>query len=168
LNDLVDHLAAGDTSSRSFNMLKNYIGTEFGWTAALDFHAARQIVADEINKAVIPGAGGEREREALSDNLNAANTPEQLRDVINTFETLIGGQFNTIHRRIVGGGIHDEEWFRGQLSDEALGMFDRHRAGGAGRGQAEPSAPMANGGGRTTTTPPTQTYRYDSQGNPIQ
>jgi hypothetical protein len=135
LSELAEALKNKD--SRTLNRLQNVLGTEFGWTGTVDFNAGKQIVADEIAKAVIGGRNAERDREGLQASLDAANTPEQLASVIDTFETLIGGQFGSLHRRIVQGGLQSEEWFQGQLSDDAKDMFERHeRPGGRAGGRA--------------------------------
>lgn len=157
LSDLVD--ALHNQPSRTWNRFANALQTEFGWSGAVDFNAAKQIVADEIAKAVIGGRNAERDREGLQESLSAASDPRQLKSVIDKFEDLIGGQFSGLHNRIVKGGLQSEEWFQGQLDPDAQEMFGRKRGQrapsedtGGGGGEREPSVrpPIAGGGEGTS------------------
>jgi hypothetical protein len=106
-NVLVDHLGTlqqtadalqnGDT--RAFNQAANFIGLQTGNPAPADFTAVKRIVADEINKAVIGGAGALGDRKAIDDAINSASSPQQLSSVITKYKQLAGGQLNGLEQQ---------------------------------------------------------------------
>jgi hypothetical protein len=139
----IDHLATmqdlgealQNNDNRTLNRLQNVLMTEFGFEGPVDFNAAKEIVGDEVAKAVIGGTNAEADRAAIHDKLNAANTPEQLLGVIRTFKKLLGGQLGGLRRQAQTVGISEEE-FNKRLSPAALAEL----GGGAGQRGASRSA----------------------------
>ena len=106
-NVLVDHLGTlqqaadalqnGDT--RLFNQTGNFIGLQTGTTPPADFNAIKRIVADEITKAVLGGAGALGDRKSIDDAISAASSPQQLSSVISKYKQLAGGQLNGLEQQ---------------------------------------------------------------------
>ena len=100
LNVAVDHLgtlqqvadALQNNDTRLFNQAGNFIALQTGNPAPTDFNAVKRIVADEVTKAVIGGAGALGDRKAVDDAISAANSPAQLKSVIDRYKQLMGGQ----------------------------------------------------------------------------
>jgi hypothetical protein len=84
LRPMIDALNNGDYTH--FNSWANYLASSQGKSAATSFEAAKNILADEIMKSVVPGGGGEGERQRVGDALAAANSPKQLYQVLDTYE----------------------------------------------------------------------------------
>ncbi len=115
LLQLGEALQNGDT--RRLNQLKNVIKSEFGYEGPVDFNFAKQIVGDEIVKAVIGnGAGTGEDRRGLQAAFDAANSPRQLVGVIRTADALLGGQLQGLRRQYQGAGLTD---FDAKLSPKA-------------------------------------------------
>jgi len=103
-NTAIDHLATMDKLSdalknndvKAFNYLGNIVAKQTGQPAPTNFDAAKQIVTAEIIKAVVASGGGVRERLEAENNFAAANSPAQLKGVINTYKQLLGGQLNSL------------------------------------------------------------------------
>lgn len=103
-NTAIDHLSTMDKLSdalqnndiKAFNSLGNVIAKQTGQPAPVNFDAAKQIVTAEIIKAVVASGGGVKERQEAENNFAAANSPAQLKGVINTYKQLLGGQLNSL------------------------------------------------------------------------
>lgn len=93
LKDLADALKNGDY--RMLNEVYQRISEETGQPAPTSFDSAKQLIGQEITKAVIAGGGGVTERQAAGDQLNRARSPDQIvgpNGVIDTYRRLLGGQ----------------------------------------------------------------------------
>jgi hypothetical protein len=91
LSDLAT--ALGNSDARVLNRAKNAYEKQTGDPAPADFNAARQIVGDEVVKAVVgSGAGSDSDRQNLQASFDAANSPAQLAGVISTARRLMQGQ----------------------------------------------------------------------------
>jgi len=103
-NTAIDHLSTMDKLSdalqnndiKAFNYLGNVVARQTGQPAPVNFDAAKQIVTAEIIKAVVASGGGVRERQEAEANFATANSPAQLKGVINTYKQLLGGQLNSL------------------------------------------------------------------------
>lgn len=131
LGKLAGALNNGDT--QSINALANVFKTQFGRPAPTSFNAARDIVADEIVKAIVGSGGGVGDRENARATVNAAQSPAQLAGVINTYKTLMAGQLKGLAQQYtVATGRND---FNSRLSPEAQALLN------------PPSPPAAGAGG---------------------
>lgn len=95
LEGLVDALNNNDI--RAINELGNIIGAQTGNTAPTNFDAVKNIVADEIVKAVVGGAAALADREKMADNIRTSNSPEQMNGVIDQWKALMRGQLDGLH-----------------------------------------------------------------------
>lgn len=92
LQQVSDALQNGDT--RLFNQAGNFIALQTGNPAPTDFNAVKRIVADEVTKAVLGTAGALGDRKAVDDAIASANSPAQLKAVIDRYKQLMGGQLS--------------------------------------------------------------------------
>lgn len=148
--------ALGNGDNQSFNKLKNAIANWTGQPAPNNFDAVRNIVADEISKAIIGGATALGDRDAAKATINNAQSPQQLLGVLSQYEDLMGGQLKGLAQQYqVATGRKD---FASRLSPEAQRVF--------GFGNGKPQTPI-----NPSTLPrkgAPQIIKYDAQGNRIQ
>jgi len=97
MGPVIDNL--NNTNSPIWNKIVNDYKHNTGQAAPADFSAAKKIVADEIMKTVIGGAGTGGEREALQSDLNAASSPAQLKAVVNRARHLMAAQGTAMERQ---------------------------------------------------------------------
>lgn len=121
LDKLTGALNNGDT--KLFNYLGNTFANQTGKPAPTNFESARDIVADEVVKAIIGTGGGVADRDKAQKAFNTANSPQALRGVFQTYKTLLGGQLLGLsHQYKSSTGRKD---FEDQLdSDEARGIYN--------------------------------------------
>ena len=124
LTGLIDALKGGDV--RSVNQAKNAFQTQFGMTAPTNFEAAKQVVADEIAKAVIGGAGALGDRQTAAATLDKANSWDQLMGVVHTYKELMGGQLKGLELQYKTSTHRDD--FGGLLTPEAKDAMGRTQA----------------------------------------
>jgi len=104
-NTAIDHLgtmskltdALQNNDIKAFNTLGNTVARQTGQPAPTDFNAAKQIVTAEVIKAVVASGGGVTERQEAERNFADANSPQQLKGIINTYKQLLGGQLNSLN-----------------------------------------------------------------------
>ena len=75
----------------TFNRIANAWATEWGQTAPNNFNSAKQIVGNELVKAIVGAGGGVGDRDKAQAVLDDAKSPEQLREAIGTIRDLIKG-----------------------------------------------------------------------------
>lgn len=102
LNSTVAALENGDT--KLFNQLGNTIATQFGAPAPTDFNGVKAIVADELVKAILGGAGALGDRKAIQETISTANSPDQLRSMIKRYQELMEGQRTGLAEQYKSGG----------------------------------------------------------------
>jgi hypothetical protein len=102
LNSTIDALQNND--AKLFNQLGNTIATQFGAPAPKDFNGVKTIVADELVKAILGGAGALGDRKAIQETVSSANSPEQLRSMIKRYRELMEGQRTGLADQYKSGG----------------------------------------------------------------
>jgi hypothetical protein len=103
-NTAIDHLATMDKLSdalqngdvKLINSLGNIVARQTGQPAPTNFDAAKQIVTAEVIKAVVASGGGVTERQEAERNFAAANSPAQLKGLVQTYKKLLGGQLASL------------------------------------------------------------------------
>jgi len=90
LNPLVDELGTGDI--KRINKISNAFKQETGSQAPTDYASLKEFVGGEVAKAVLPGGGGETERAALMDPLNAANSPQAIHSALQKIQVALAGK----------------------------------------------------------------------------
>lgn len=116
-----------------FNRAANAIATQTGNPAPGNFEAVKEIVGNEIVKAIVGSGGGVGDREKAQKSIDAAKSPGQLRGVIATYKSLMQGQLGGLKREYESStGKRDFEKF---LSPEA--KITAHAPGTDVRSQAD-------------------------------
>jgi hypothetical protein len=108
--ETMDKLASdlNNRDTRIFNAAGNAFAAATGQTAPTSFDAAKQLVAAEVIKAVVSNGGGVTERQEAAQNFSRANSPQQLREVINTYRELLGGQLQSLEGQYKAGTGRDD------------------------------------------------------------
>lgn len=85
-----------------FNTVANEFATQTGKPAPTNFNAVKEIVADEVVKGVIGGAGALEDRREAAAKIRAASSPAQLNGVLNSWTELLGGQLKGLEKQYEG------------------------------------------------------------------
>lgn len=107
LKKLYAALNSGDT--RAVNAIKNTFETEFGFAAPTNISAARQLIGDEIIKAVTGAAGALGDRETAQQTISGSSSPEQILGspgnpgLIDTYSELAVGQLRGLRQQYQSG-----------------------------------------------------------------
>ena len=107
LNVAVNHLdtlgqlsdALNNNDINLFNKIGNTYAQQTGNPIPTNFNAAKKIVADEIVKGIVGSGGSVSDREEAANTINAANSPAQLKGVIDTYKQLLGGQLSGLKQQ---------------------------------------------------------------------
>lgn len=126
LGGLVGALGNGDV--QAFNKLGNAYAQQTGNPAPTNFDAAKAIVGDEIIKAIVGGGGALADRENAQNQINRANSPQQLLGVIQTYKELMAGQLGGLKKQY-SDTTHRGN-FDARLSPEAKTELERKYGGG--------------------------------------
>lgn len=158
LDDLGKALNNGDV--QALNRAKQFFSQQFGQAAPASFDAVKQIVGQEVTKAVVVGGGGVTERQQAADAVSRANSPEQLAGVIGTYKRLLAGQLGGLRRQYETQTRSNN--FEDMLSPEAKNELENLPESTGNLG-------ADNGGGNVTKGPAAGTvlngYRFKG-GNP--
>jgi len=112
LNVVQDHLDVfkdtakdlGNDSLQFTNAMGNQIARWTGKPAPTDFGAVRNVVADELTKAILGTAGALGDRTEMRKEVGEANSPKQLAGVVNKWQKLIAGQVKGLQDQYESGG----------------------------------------------------------------
>lgn len=85
------------------NAIRNKIADWTGGPGPGNFDAVRDIVGDELAKAIIGGVNALGDREAIQKRLTNAKSPEQLAGIITNYRKLAEGQLAGLKRQYEGG-----------------------------------------------------------------
>lgn len=107
LNVAVSHLTTLETAATALransipalNQFSQAWQRETGKIGPTSFNAIRELVADEIVAAVVPGVGALADRKALKDTIMAKSSPAQLQGVIKQYKELLGGQLGGLEQQ---------------------------------------------------------------------
>lgn len=158
LNVAVQHLdqlgqlsdALGNGNIQVANQIGNAFNTQFGASQANNFNAAKQIVGDEIVKAVVGAGGGAGDRDKAAATINAASSPQQLKGVIQTYQGLMSGQLGGLKQQYEKStGLND---FEDYLAPETKEKLEAH---------------SGSGGAPATSQAAPSVIHYDAQGNRV-
>lgn len=125
--DTMEKLATdlGNSDLRVVNTAATAFAKATGAPAPVNFDAARQLVAAEVIKAVVANGGGVKEREEAANQFARANSPAQLKGVVNTYKELLAGQLDTLGQQYeTGTGRKD---FESKLTPATKKVFETVR-----------------------------------------
>jgi hypothetical protein len=97
LGPLIDALGTGDM--HMVNRVSNAFSQQFGSAAPTNYAAIKEFVGGEVAKAVLPGGGGEGEREALLAPLKSANSPTQLHSAVTQIQKALAGKTEALRNQ---------------------------------------------------------------------
>jgi len=126
----------GNSDIRVVNAAATAFAKATGAPAPASFDAARQLVAAEVIKAVVANGGGTKERAEAADQFARANSPAQLKSVINTYKELLGGQLDTLGLQCESGTGRKD--FESKLTPATKKVFDSMR----GKTEAPAAGPV--------------------------
>lgn len=84
---------------QKFNTIGQYLSSQFGDSTPIGFDAVREIVGQEVTKAVLGAAGTGSERDALQEKFSKANSPAQLSEVSHDLKRLMAGQLDGLRHQ---------------------------------------------------------------------
>lgn len=135
-----------------FNRVANEIATQTGKPAPTSFNAVKEIVADEVVKGVIGGAGALADREAAAKKIRDAASPSQMNAVLDAWTELLGGQLKGIEKQYEGATRRKDfrERYMTARSREAIASHEGGGKGGqpASQGAKDIPGPPATPGNR--------------------
>jgi hypothetical protein len=94
MNELVDALGNGNT--QVINKVNNWYQTQTGNPAPTNFNAIKNVVGQEVVKAIVAGGGGVGEREEAAKAFSTANSPDQLKEAIQHYRMVMGAQADNL------------------------------------------------------------------------
>lgn len=97
LSKAVDELKNGGVPAA--NKVANFFSQQTGNPSVTNFDAMKEIVGDEVVKAVVGATGASGDREAIKKSFSAANSPAQLYGVIAKYKGLMGGQLKGLRQQ---------------------------------------------------------------------
>ena len=84
--------------------ISSVLAKEFGWKGPIAFEAVRDIVADEVVKAIVINGGGVTDRQEIRNRISIAQSPPQLQEVMGRYKELLGGQAIALKQQYKSGG----------------------------------------------------------------
>ena len=163
INVAVDHLstlgeagkALNNGNMQPLNDIMNYFGVKTGGNAVTDFQAVKQLVADEVVSAIVPGVGALADRKEAGKIFDEVKSPAQLAGAVEKVQKLMGGQINGLYSQYrSGGGKRDFQAFLSSAGKDAMrgvgalppaGEIPLRKPGQSAYGM-QPVAPMGGSG----------------------
>lgn len=148
LNTAISHMDQLEQAStalqngnvQALNRMGNFFKTQFGSSAQTNFDVVKNFAAGEVAKAVLPGGGGEREREEIAAAVKNSASPTQLHDAIQMWRNLLAGKTEALRNQWDVGTSGTQGSFDKFLlpaTKKALGISDQPAAPvGVGQSQS--------------------------------
>jgi hypothetical protein len=134
MGELVDALNNGNM--QLVNKISNAYAAQTGNPAPTNFDAVKNIIGQEVVKAIVAGGGTGGERDEAARAFTSAASPAQLKGVIQHYRMVMGAQQqNLLEQRRAAG-----------LTDETLPSYSRQKPPAASAGGRPPISSF--GGGR--------------------
>ena len=115
MNVAVDHLDTLDKAAKElnngniplFNSIAQSYAKNTGQPAPTNFDALKSIVGSEVAKAVSGGASALGDREEIRREIDKANSPQQLAEVIKKYQQLMAGQLKGLKQTYESADLKD-------------------------------------------------------------
>jgi hypothetical protein len=160
----------GNSWSPLYNTIANFVESARGNPRIVRFETAKQAVADELTRAFRGTGGNVSDIKDWEKNLNAANSPEQLKAAIEQAVNLLGSRIESVgeqYRRGMGTTADVTELLtdaaKRTLADLPRGQEILNDAGM--RPQGTRGAPAATLGGPSTSAPTSPTSASPAPGS---
>jgi hypothetical protein len=137
LEPLIDALGTGDV--KALNAAKIAFEKQTGDPAPTNYDALKEYVAGEIAKVVLPGGGGEEERQALGAPLSSSNSPQAIKTSVGIIKKALASKTDALRTQWDNGTDGTQgpfEKFLNPATKKALGIKEDAPA-------QEPGAPRA-------------------------
>lgn len=108
-------LKNGDT--QALNKVSNFYKQQSGNPAPTNFESIKNVVGNEIVKAIVGSGGGVEDRKAAQETISKASSPAQLEGVINKYKELMSGQLKGLRQQYEVGTRRKD--FHARLSPQA-------------------------------------------------
>jgi hypothetical protein len=105
LGELADAMDNGNVMVA--NKVKNYFATQTGSPNATNFDAIKNIVGQEVVKAIVAGGGSMAEREEAAKIFSSASSPAQLKGAIQHYRMVMGAQAQNLMEQRRAAGLPD-------------------------------------------------------------
>lgn len=105
LNELVDAMGNGNTPV--INKVANYFATQTGNPNVTNFDAIKNIVGQEVVKAIVAGGGSAGERDEAAKSFSDAASPAQLKGAINHYRAVMAAQQSGLLSQRRAAGLSD-------------------------------------------------------------
>lgn len=105
LNDLVDAMGNGNT--QVINRVGNYFATQTGDPKVTNFDAIKNIVGQEVVKAIVAGGGSAGERDEAAKTFSDASSPAQLKGAIGHYRMVMKAQADNLLAQRRAAGLPD-------------------------------------------------------------
>lgn len=106
LGELVDALNNGNMQVA--NKVGNFFATQTGNPNATNFEAIKNIVGQEVVKAIVAGGGSAGERDEAAKAFSTASSPAQLKGAIQHYRMVMGAQAQNLLAQRRAAGLTDE------------------------------------------------------------
>ncbi len=83
----------------ALNKASNFFKQQSGNPAPTNFDGIKQVVGNEIVKAIVGAGGGVEDRKQAAETISKANSPAQLNGVIDKYKELMSGQLNGLRQQ---------------------------------------------------------------------
>ena len=103
LGELADALNNGNT--QIVNKVTNFFQAQTGDPSVTNFNAIKNVVGQEVVKAIVAGGGGVGEREEAAKAFSAASSPAQLKGVIQHYRMVMGAQADNLMAQRDAAGL---------------------------------------------------------------
>lgn len=113
--------ALNNGNMQLFNKVSNFVSSQTGAPAPTNFNAVKDLVANEITKAIVGSGGGVSDRDKAQQTIGAANSPAQLKTVMDSYRTLFTGQLGGLRTQYEAGTQRKD--FDKMLSPETLNLI---------------------------------------------
>lgn len=133
LGHAVDALDNGDV--RMFNSVAQKYALETGSPVPTNFNAVKQIVGNEVLKAVQSGVGSVADREELAHQLEVSNSPAQLKGVLHNYGDLMAAQVNSLEQQYKAS-THKENYRDKYLLPQTKDYFAQFDGGSKEKSQS--------------------------------
>jgi hypothetical protein len=121
LSDLGKALRNGDVVLE--NAALNKISVALGHPEVTNFDLAKQVVADEIIRAVLATGGGVTDRDKLQQAFSANASPQQIEGAIGVAKNLIGARVNFARNQFKYSTKKDDKSFNTLLPTEVQAIY---------------------------------------------
>jgi len=103
--ELVSALDNGNT--QIVNKVSNWYKTQTGSPAPTNFDGIKNVIGQEVVKAIVAGGGGVGEREEAAKAFSSANSPAQLNGLIAHYKMVMGAQQKNLLEQRRAAGLSD-------------------------------------------------------------